>query len=165
MPNAARIDLLHTLQARGLVQDATPGLAERLTRGPITGYCGFDPTADSLHVGNLVPVMGLAWLQRAGGQLTVDEFRVEQVLWGLVAGGYNNSSGDLTLYGGATRTLWRSGSMHLRAMAAAATGYERALIVIPAAVVSFEGRHAGVNVGLIPAAGGVLFLQFKLRLD
>ena len=47
----------------------------------------------------------------------------------------------------------------------AATGYERALIVIPAAVVSFEGRHAGVNVGLIPAAGGVLFLQFKLRLD
>ena len=85
--------------------------------------------------------------------------------WGLVAGGDNNSSGDLTLYGGATRTLWRSGSMHLRAMAAAATGYERALIVIPAAVVSFEGRHAGVNVGLIPAAGGVLFLQFKLRLD
>jgi tyrosyl-tRNA synthetase len=68
MPDAARIDLLHTLQARGLVQDATPGLAERLTRGPITGYCGFDPTADSLHVGNLVPVMGLAWLQRAGGR-------------------------------------------------------------------------------------------------
>ncbi|MEK7380263.1 MAG: tyrosine--tRNA ligase, partial [Gemmatimonadota bacterium] len=68
MPDAARIDLLNTLQARGLVQDATPGLAERLTRGPITGYCGFDPTADSLHVGNLVPVMGLAWLQRAGGQ-------------------------------------------------------------------------------------------------
>ncbi|MEK6596821.1 MAG: tyrosine--tRNA ligase [Gemmatimonadota bacterium] len=68
MPDAARIDLLNTLQARGLVQDATPGLAERLTRGPITGYCGFDPTADSLHVGNLVPVMGLAWLQRAGGR-------------------------------------------------------------------------------------------------
>lgn len=61
-------DLLQTLQARDLFQDATPGLADRLARGPITGYCGFDPTADSLHVGNLVPVMGLAWLQRTGGR-------------------------------------------------------------------------------------------------
>ena len=84
--------------------------------------------------------------------------------WYGVAGAYRNSSGDLTLYGGATRTLWRAGSVHLRAMAAAATGYERALIVIPAAVVSFEGRHAGLNLGLIPAAGGVLFLQLKFPL-
>jgi tyrosyl-tRNA synthetase len=60
-------DLLTELTARGLVQDATPGLADRLTRGPITAYVGFDPTASSLHVGNLVPVMGLAWLQRTGG--------------------------------------------------------------------------------------------------
>lgn len=59
--------LLDLLRARGLLQDATPGLAARLARGPVTGYCGFDPTADSLHVGNLVPVMGLAWLQRSGG--------------------------------------------------------------------------------------------------
>jgi tyrosyl-tRNA synthetase len=60
--------LLHILAARGFVQDATPGLAERLASGaPLTGYVGFDPTADSLHVGNLVPVMGLAWLQRMGG--------------------------------------------------------------------------------------------------
>ena len=60
-------DLLTTLTARGFVHDVTPGLAARLGRGPITGYVGFDPTADSLHVGNLVPVMGLAWLQRLGG--------------------------------------------------------------------------------------------------
>lgn len=61
--------LLTTLTARGLVHDATHGLAERLATGrPITGYVGFDPTADSLHVGNLVPVMGLAWLQRFGGR-------------------------------------------------------------------------------------------------
>jgi tyrosyl-tRNA synthetase len=59
-------DLLQTLTARGFVQDLTPGLEERLRRGPITGYIGFDPTAASLHVGNLVPVMGLAWLQRFG---------------------------------------------------------------------------------------------------
>jgi tyrosyl-tRNA synthetase len=59
-------DLLETLRARGFVHDATPGLAERLRAGPLTTYVGFDPTADSLHVGSLVPVMGLAWLQRAG---------------------------------------------------------------------------------------------------
>ena len=60
-------DLFQLYTARGFVQDATPGLAARLARGPITAYIGFDPTADSLHVGNLVPVMGLAWLQRTGG--------------------------------------------------------------------------------------------------
>jgi tyrosyl-tRNA synthetase len=59
-------DLLSTLTARGFVQDATPGLAERLSKGRVTAYVGFDPTSDSLHVGSLVPVMGLAWLQRHG---------------------------------------------------------------------------------------------------
>jgi tyrosyl-tRNA synthetase len=59
-------DLLETLRARGFVHDATPGLAERLRAGALTVYVGFDPTAESLHVGSLVPVMGLAWLQRAG---------------------------------------------------------------------------------------------------
>jgi tyrosyl-tRNA synthetase len=59
-------DLLATLAARGFVQDVTPGLTERLQQGPITAYVGFDPTADSLHVGSLVPAMGLAWLQRFG---------------------------------------------------------------------------------------------------
>ncbi len=62
MPN-----LLDQLTARGLVHDPTPGLGARLDQGPLTGYVGFDPTADSLHVGNLVPVMGLAWVQRTGG--------------------------------------------------------------------------------------------------
>jgi tyrosyl-tRNA synthetase len=61
-------DLLSELTARGMVQDATPDLAPRLAQGPISGYVGFDPTADSLHVGNLVPVMALAWLQRLGGR-------------------------------------------------------------------------------------------------
>jgi tyrosyl-tRNA synthetase len=59
-------ELIKTLTARGLYQDATSGLEQRLRQGPITGYVGFDPTADSLHVGNLVPVMGAAWLQRFG---------------------------------------------------------------------------------------------------
>ncbi|HEX3927691.1 MAG TPA: tyrosine--tRNA ligase [Gemmatimonadales bacterium] len=60
--------LLEALTSRGMVHDSTPNLAGRLVTGPITGYAGFDPTADSLHVGNLVPVMALAWLQRLGGR-------------------------------------------------------------------------------------------------
>jgi tyrosyl-tRNA synthetase len=60
--------LLTELAARGFIQDVTPHLEARLKTGaPITGYAGFDPTADSLHVGSLIPVMGLAWLQRMGG--------------------------------------------------------------------------------------------------
>jgi len=59
-------DLLDLLEARGFVQQYTPELPGRLRGGPITAYAGFDPTADSLHVGNLVPVMGMAWLQRQG---------------------------------------------------------------------------------------------------
>jgi len=61
------MDILALARTRGFLHDATPGLAERLALGPVTAYVGFDPTADSLHVGNLVPVMGLAWLQRSGG--------------------------------------------------------------------------------------------------
>src|SRR5512133_1637807 len=59
--------LFDALTERGLVHDSTPGLPDRLAEGPVTGYVGFDPTADSLHVGNRAPVMGLAWLQRSGG--------------------------------------------------------------------------------------------------
>jgi len=59
--------LLAELQWRGLVQEATPGLEDHLERQrPVTVYCGFDPTAPSLQIGNLVPVMLLHHLQRAG---------------------------------------------------------------------------------------------------
>jgi tyrosyl-tRNA synthetase len=51
-----------------MLHEATPDLAARLGQGPVTGYVGFDPTADSLGVGSLMPVMGLAWLQRLGGR-------------------------------------------------------------------------------------------------
>jgi len=60
--------LLDAMTARGLVHDATPGVQKRLGQGPVTAYVGFDPTADSLHVGSLLPVIGLAWLQRFGGR-------------------------------------------------------------------------------------------------
>jgi tyrosyl-tRNA synthetase len=51
---------------RGMVYDATDGLAEVLAAGQVTAYIGFDPTASSLHVGSLLPVMALARLQRFG---------------------------------------------------------------------------------------------------
>ena len=57
---------LDDLAWRGLLYDQTPDLADHLAGGARTAYCGFDPTADSLHVGSLLPVMGLARLQRAG---------------------------------------------------------------------------------------------------
>jgi len=63
---SATTSVLDELGWRGLVYQHTDGLAERLGTGPVAAYCGFDPTAPSLHVGNLVPVMGLAHLQRHG---------------------------------------------------------------------------------------------------
>ena len=58
--------LLRELKWRGLIAQHTEKLSEALTAGMVSGYCGFDPTAPSLHVGNLVPVMGLVHLQRSG---------------------------------------------------------------------------------------------------
>ena len=57
---------LDELAWRGLLNQKTEGVADALSAGQVSGYCGFDPTADSLHVGNLVPIMGLVHLQRAG---------------------------------------------------------------------------------------------------
>jgi tyrosyl-tRNA synthetase len=54
------------LRWRGLLHQETEGCEAHLAKGPATGYCGFDPTAESLHVGNLVSLMGLVRLARAG---------------------------------------------------------------------------------------------------
>ena len=65
----ARTGLLGELEWRGILHDTTPGLPARLATGePIAGYIGFDPSADSLHVGHLVPIFGLLRLQRHGGR-------------------------------------------------------------------------------------------------
>jgi tyrosyl-tRNA synthetase len=62
------VDILSDLEARGLIQDTTDreALAARLAEGPMTLYCGFDPTSDSLHVGNLMPLLTLRRFQLAG---------------------------------------------------------------------------------------------------
>lgn len=59
-------DLIAELTWRTLLQQHTDRLPAALSAGTVRGYCGFDPTASSLHVGSLVPIMGLVHLQRAG---------------------------------------------------------------------------------------------------
>ena len=60
--------ILEDLQWRGLYTDCTAldELTKRVAESPITLYAGFDPTADSLHVGNLIPLIALRRFQNAG---------------------------------------------------------------------------------------------------
>lgn len=63
-------DFLHILLERGFVHQCSdfPGLDEKALQGGLKAYIGFDCTASSLHVGSLLPIMLLAWLQRTGGK-------------------------------------------------------------------------------------------------
>lgn len=58
--------LIDELQWRGMIQDIMPGTKEQLAGEMTTAYIGFDPTADSLHIGSLVPIILLVHLQKAG---------------------------------------------------------------------------------------------------
>ncbi|MEO2157750.1 MAG: tyrosine--tRNA ligase, partial [bacterium] len=60
------MNLLEEYRWRGMLQDSTQGADEALGKGSIKAYIGFDPTASSLHVGSLMPIMGLVHLQRMG---------------------------------------------------------------------------------------------------
>jgi tyrosyl-tRNA synthetase len=60
------MNLLEELECRGMLYEATPDLREVLAKEKLTAYIGFDPTAASLHVGSLLPIMGLARAQRFG---------------------------------------------------------------------------------------------------
>ncbi len=60
------MDLIKELKWRGMVQDMIPGTDEQLKKEITTGYIGFDPTATSLHIGSLVPILLLVHMQRAG---------------------------------------------------------------------------------------------------
>src|SRR5690625_1462610 len=63
-------EFLQVMQARGFIQDCTDmqGLDEALQAGNVPGYIGFDATATSLHVGSLIQIMMLRWLQKTGHQ-------------------------------------------------------------------------------------------------
>src|SRR6476469_4025606 len=60
------MNLVEELQWRGMIRDIMPGTEEQLQKESTTGYIGFDPTADSLHIGSLVPILLLVHLQKAG---------------------------------------------------------------------------------------------------
>jgi tyrosyl-tRNA synthetase len=59
-------NVVDVLKERGLIEAVTHDELRHLADRPIRVYCGFDPTADSLHLGNMVAIMGLAWFQRFG---------------------------------------------------------------------------------------------------
>jgi len=59
-------NLIEELTWRGMIQDIMPGTNEQLNKEMTSGYIGFDPTADSLHIGNLVPIILLIHLQKCG---------------------------------------------------------------------------------------------------
>jgi len=60
------MNFVEELRWRGMLHDIMPGTEELLNKGMVSGYIGFDPTADSLHVGNLAQIMNLIHFQRAG---------------------------------------------------------------------------------------------------
>src|ERR1700709_328187 len=60
------MNLIPELRWRGMVQDIMPGTEEQLQKEMTSAYIGFDPTADSLHIGSLVPILLLIHLQKAG---------------------------------------------------------------------------------------------------
>src|ERR1700755_3419872 len=61
-----RMNLIEELKWRGIIQDMMPGTEEQLHKEMTSAYIGFDPTADSLHIGSLVPIILLVHLQKAG---------------------------------------------------------------------------------------------------
>lgn len=60
------MNLIEELRWRGMIQDIMPGTEEQLLKEMTTAYIGFDPTAESLHIGSLVPILLLVHLQKAG---------------------------------------------------------------------------------------------------
>src|SRR6202007_1441780 len=60
------MNLIEELRWRGMIQDIMPGTEEQLEKEMTTAYIGFDPTAESLHIGSLVPILLLVHLQKAG---------------------------------------------------------------------------------------------------
>ena len=60
------MNLIEELRWRGIIHDIMPGTEEQLAREMTTGYIGFDPTAESLHIGSLVPILLLVHFQKAG---------------------------------------------------------------------------------------------------
>jgi tyrosyl-tRNA synthetase len=137
MPGSA---LLDDLEARGLLHDSTDraALAARLADGPVTLYAGFDPTADSLHVGNLVPLLMLRRFQDAGHR-------------------------PIALAGGATGLIGDpSGKTGERSLLDAETVRAHVALIEPQLeqLLSFEGANAATLVNNLDWTAPVTLLDF-----
>lgn len=132
--------LLDDLEARGLVQDSTDrdALRARLAESPITLYAGFDPTADSLHVGNLVPLLLLRRFQDAGHRAIV------------LAGGATGLVGDPS---------GRSGERALLDAEQVAANVE-AISAQLRHFLRFDGEHPALLVNNLDWTQGVTLLEF-----
>lgn len=60
------MNVIEILKERGFIEAMTSEELEEMVKKPLKAYCGFDPTSDSLHLGSLIPIMGLAWFQKCG---------------------------------------------------------------------------------------------------
>ena len=67
---SSRSDFLHAAEERGYIHQVTDSdaLDAKLRAGPVSAYIGFDCTADSLHIGHLISIMMLHWLQKTGNK-------------------------------------------------------------------------------------------------
>lgn len=83
--------------------------------------------------------------------------------WRLVGGVYDNSSNATSFYAGGVYTAWRAGAVSLGATLGLATGYGNTPLPILGPSVSLEGERFGLNLLIVPSAGGVAALQFKVR--
>ena len=101
-PAAAPLrDVAAVLRSRGLLQDLTsPDLGPASTQEQLLAYCGFDPTAESLHLGNLLGIIVLAWFQRSG--------HVPVALLGGATGRVGDPSGVHWVWGGPGMPAGRS---------------------------------------------------------
>src|SRR5512141_1871786 len=61
-----KMNFIEELRWRGMIHDVTPGTEEQLSKDTTVAYIGYDPTSDSLHIGNLASIMMLVHFQRAG---------------------------------------------------------------------------------------------------
>jgi tyrosyl-tRNA synthetase len=132
--------ILDELAARGLLKDVTDpdGLRARMDAGPITFYCGYDPTSTSLTLGNAVPLMLQAHIQRAGHKPIV------------LMGGATGLVGDPT---GKDKVRAQLGHEQMRAnMAGQRPVYGR--------VLDFEGENAATLVNNLDWFAGIGYLEF-----
>lgn len=131
-------DFIAELKWRGMLAEAMPGTSEKLAEGMATAYIGFDPTADSIHIGNLATLMLLVHFQRSGHKPIV------------LVGGATGMVGDPSFKNAERKML---DGATLAANVAGVTAQLKRFM-------NFEGENAAEVVNNLDWFGGMGFLQF-----